>query len=52
MNEDIQQPNSDEQKAKSTTGDAAAKHDDHKKKEGKHDKSADKKADKGNGHHA
>ena len=46
MNNDIEQPNSDSQKMKSTTGAAAKKQDVQKKKEGKHDKSADKKADK------
>lgn len=46
MNNDIDQQNSDAQKAKSTAGSAAKKQDDQKKKEGKHDKSADKKADK------
>jgi hypothetical protein len=52
MNEDIEQPNNDAQKAKSTTGATGVKHDDQKKKEDKHEKPADKKADKGHGHHA
>jgi len=52
MNEDIEQQNSNAQKEKSTTGATGAKHDDQKKKEDKHDKPTDKKAEKGHGHHA
>lgn len=46
MNNDIEQPNSDSQKMKSTTGADAKKQDVQKQKEGKQAKSANKKADK------
>lgn len=51
MNDDTEQPNSDAQKAKAA-GSVDAKHNEHKKKEGKHEKPADKKIDKEHGHHA
>ncbi|MGR0480896.1 MAG: hypothetical protein ACTFAL_05690 [Candidatus Electronema sp. V4] len=52
MNDDTEQPNSDAQKAKTAAGPADAKRDDHKKKEGKHDKPAEKKVGKEHGHHS
>ena len=52
MNDDIEKMSSDEQKAKAAISSAAAKHDGHTKKEGKHDTPVDKKVDKKHGHHA
>lgn len=52
MNDENGKMSSDEQKAKAAADSAAAKHDGHTKKEGKHDASVDKKVDKKHGHHA